>query len=112
MKNLTTDQEKELEWRKVNRELSNYKKKYNKQRQETMMAVARAHDLNLKRKTLEGNVKWLTKELHRFKVAIKITLEENGHLADGESCTLIELKRALTPNVQADAPPVGGRGRA
>ena len=38
--------------------------------------------------------------------AIKQTLDENGHLADGENCTLIVLKRALkTPNnqVQRDA---------
>ena len=27
--------------------------------------------------------------------AIKQTLDENGHLADGENCTLIVLKRAL-----------------
>ena len=27
--------------------------------------------------------------------AIRQTLDENGHLADGENCTLISLKRAL-----------------
>jgi hypothetical protein len=27
--------------------------------------------------------------------AIQITLDENGHLADGDNCTLIALKRAL-----------------
>lgn len=35
----------------------------------------------------------------RLRAAIQQTLEENGHLADGENCTLIVLKRALkTPN--------------
>jgi hypothetical protein len=27
--------------------------------------------------------------------AIEKTLDENGHLADGDNCTLIDLKRAL-----------------
>lgn len=30
--------------------------------------------------------------------AITATLEENKHLADGDNCTLIRLKRAVTPN--------------
>lgn len=42
-------------------------------------------------------------ENRRLRAAIQQTLDENGHLADGENCTLIVLKRALkTPNVQAD----------
>lgn len=35
--------------------------------------------------------------------AIRKTLEENGHLADGDNCTLIHLKRAIadmTPNAE------------
>jgi len=30
--------------------------------------------------------------------AITATLEENRHLADGDNCTLIRLKRAVSPN--------------
>lgn len=30
--------------------------------------------------------------------AITATLEENRHLADGDDCTLIRLKRAVMPN--------------
>lgn len=40
-------------------------------------------------------------EIERLRSAIKQTLDENGHLADGENCTLIVLKRALTPNGQS-----------
>ena len=40
-------------------------------------------------------------EVLRLRSAIQQTLEENGHLADGDDCTLILLKRALTtPNVE------------
>ena len=35
------------------------------------------------------------KEVARLTAAITKTLNENGHLADGENCTLIELKRAM-----------------
>ena len=34
-------------------------------------------------------------EIAKLRDAIKITLEQNGHLADGENCTLIELKRVI-----------------
>lgn len=34
-------------------------------------------------------------EIGRLRGAIEQTLNENGHLADGENCTLIVLKRAL-----------------
>ena len=34
-------------------------------------------------------------ELKAAQDAIRRTLDENGHLADGENCTLIHLKRAL-----------------
>ena len=38
-------------------------------------------------------------EIARLRHAIQKTLDENGHLADAENCTLIRLKRALeTPN--------------
>ena len=35
------------------------------------------------------------KEIERLKQAILTTLDNNRHLADGEDCTLIELKRAM-----------------
>lgn len=35
------------------------------------------------------------REIERLRSAITQTLNENGHLADGRICTLIELKRAL-----------------
>jgi hypothetical protein len=35
------------------------------------------------------------KEMERLKQSIRTTLENNRHLADGEDCTLIELKRAM-----------------
>ena len=34
-------------------------------------------------------------EIEMLRDAIRLTLEENMHLADGEDCTLIYLKRAL-----------------
>lgn len=37
-------------------------------------------------------------EIDRLRAAIRQTLDENGHLADGDNCTLITLKRAL--NIQ------------
>lgn len=37
----------------------------------------------------------LCDEVERLRAAITKTLNENGHLADGVCCTLIDLKRAL-----------------
>lgn len=34
-------------------------------------------------------------EIDRLRAAITKTLDENSHLADGDNCTLIELKRAV-----------------
>lgn len=34
-------------------------------------------------------------EIGRLRNAIKETLDENGHLADGDDCTLIKLKMAI-----------------
>jgi FtsZ-binding cell division protein ZapB len=42
----------------------------------------------------DKNVK-LEQENTKLRTAISKTLEENGHLADGDVCTLIELKRAI-----------------
>jgi len=36
------------------------------------------------------------REIERLRAAIAQTLDENGHLADGDNCTLIALKRALS----------------
>jgi hypothetical protein len=37
-------------------------------------------------------------ELERLNDAIRLTLEENSHLADGDNCTLLRLKRAYAQN--------------
>ena len=39
-------------------------------------------------------------EICRLRQAITQTLDENAHLADGENCTLIVLKRAMSQNDQ------------
>lgn len=44
-------------------------------------------------------------EIERLRDAIGVTLGENLHLADGENCTLIHLKRALSPNNQVERKP-------
>ena len=50
----------------------------------------------------------LSAENERLRDAIRKTLDENGHLADGENCTLIVLKRALmTPNGAFSGAPTG-----
>jgi hypothetical protein len=37
-------------------------------------------------------------EIKRLRTAIEETLADNAHLADGNTCTLIKLKRAVSPN--------------
>lgn len=37
----------------------------------------------------------LCDEVERLRGGIRKTLDENGHLADGDNCTLIYLKRAI-----------------
>lgn len=50
-------------------------------------------------RVLRGSHGWLSREKERLESAIKRTLDENGHLADGDDCTLIHLARAMpTPN--------------
>lgn len=45
-------------------------------------------------------------EILKLRNAIQKTLDENGHLADGENCTLILLKRALeAPNAELTGVP-------
>ena len=46
-------------------------------------------------RVLRESLKWVTNEKERLERAIQRTLDENGHLADGDNCTLIHLKRAL-----------------
>jgi hypothetical protein len=44
-------------------------------------------------------------EIERLRAAIRQTLDENGHLADGDVCTLILLKRAIeVPNAPGKPP--------
>jgi hypothetical protein len=47
-------------------------------------------------------------EIDRLRAAIHQTLDENGHLADGDICTLIVLKRAVGDWVDARNAPVTG----
>jgi len=42
-----------------------------------------------------GHYECALREIERLRAAITQTLNENGHLADGDNCTLIALKRAL-----------------
>lgn len=37
----------------------------------------------------------LLAEIDRLRAAIRLTLDKNAHLADGDVCTLLALKRAL-----------------
>ena len=41
------------------------------------------------------NCRILLKEVKKLKRAIKATLKQNGHLADGDNCTLKLLKDAI-----------------
>ena len=43
----------------------------------------------------DAKIAQLQSENERMRAAIKETLEENGHLADGDVCTLLKLKQAL-----------------
>lgn len=44
---------------------------------------------------LEPLARELERENNKLRAAIKQTLDENGHLADGDNCTLILLKQAI-----------------
>lgn len=59
----------------------------------------RARLLTTCSRILREEIERLDSESCRMRAAIRQTLEENGHLADGDNCTLILLKRALeAPN--------------
>ena len=47
-------------------------------------------------------------ENFRLREAICRTLQENEHLADGEDCTLIHIKRAMQSNAQGKPPAESG----
>ena len=47
----------------------------------------------------------LERERNRLRAAIKETLRDNAHLADGDNCTLIKLKRAMPPNAAGEPQP-------
>lgn len=62
-------------------------------------------------RVLRESLKWVTNEKERLERAIQRTLDENGHLADGDNCTLIHLKRALPPhNGVFSGAPTGASG--
>lgn len=42
-------------------------------------------------------------EIERLNEAIRLTLQENAHLADGDNCTLLRLKRAYAQSVAGEA---------
>ncbi len=44
------------------------------------------------------HVSVLSAEVRRLRAVIAETLRDNAHLADGEDCTLINLRRAIAPN--------------
>jgi hypothetical protein len=48
--------------------------------------------------TVERAYNEMTRRALAYERAIRLTLKENAHLADGDTCTLIELKRALRDN--------------
>ncbi len=62
----------------------------------------------LRRQAAKKNATWpcvllkdllpLCDEYERLRDAAQRTIDENLHLADGDVCTLIRLKRALQPN--------------
>jgi len=54
-----------------------------------MFGVADAYN------SMRRHAETLELESDRLRTAIQQTLDENGHLADGEICTLILLKQAL-----------------
>ena len=47
-------------------------------------------------------------EIRKLRAVISQTLAENAHLADGDNCTLMELKQAVTPEAQAEFSLTGG----
>ena len=57
-------------------------------------AVESAYLIDRIQKDHDKAVAEITKQRDELLAAIQTTLEENGHLADGDECTLIALKRA------------------
>jgi hypothetical protein len=48
--------------------------------------------------TVERAYNEMARRALAYERAIRLTLKEQAHLADGDNCTLIELKRALRDN--------------
>lgn len=48
-------------------------------------------------------IEGLMAEIERLRAAITKTLEDNRHLADGENCTLIHLKRVINQQSRSAA---------
>ena len=57
--------------------------------------------------TVERAYNEMTRRALAYERAIRLTLKENAHLADGDNCTLIELKRALRDNVTGGTAGIG-----
>lgn len=62
---------------------------------EQMAEAKRIEDLEMMLKGAIQRGGELLAERDRYRAAIEETLEENRHLADGEDCTLIKLKRSI-----------------
>jgi hypothetical protein len=62
----------------------------------------------------EIEIRSIRSENRKLRAAISKTLDENGHLADGENCTLLPLKLALretgTPWAGDETPNAGNEG--
>jgi len=62
-----------------------------------------------KRKATHQRDNWKRRAL-AYEQAIRETLADNGHLADGEDCTLIKLKRVLSANTDIAGAPRPAHG--
>ena len=65
--------------------------------------IAALAEANMREKLADAEALCVTltsvrRERDELREAIRLTLDENGHLADGDVCTLIRLKLALRSN--------------
>ena len=61
---------------------------------------------------LVGDITAANEEIARLRRAIQETLTDNRHLADGDNCTLIKLKRAMSPTGEASDSAATGAPKA
>ena len=54
--------------------------------------------VEMNNETVAEALRWKRRAM-AYEQAIRETLEDNGHLADGENCTLIKLKRVLSAKI-------------